>query len=552
MTIRLEAGSQDLEKMDHDFHRKIVTREELVAATRQARQAGRSIVHCHGCFDIVHPGHIRYLEFARRQGDVLIVTLTGDAAIAKGFDRPYIPQELRAENLAALEFVDWVCVDAAPTAEEVLSAVAPDVYVKGREYEFSRDPGFLREREVVEQQGGRVIFSSGDVVFSSSQLIESLSPDAELALRRLQTICRRHELHQEQLAEVLERFRGLRVVVAGDVVLDRYVFCDVIDVASESPVMSLSRLSERRYAGGAAIVARHAAALGAQVKLVSAVAVDEASHYAEQVLEEEGIETRLIPSRDELVEKTRYLVDEDKLLKVERGKPEPLDSVAERRFAEVLEDAAEEADALIFCDFGYGMLTRGLLERVLHSVRRKVHTIAADVSGPHGNLLHFDQVDLLCPSEREMRSMLHAFEHGLSSVAWRLLQETRAKHLLVTLDKRGLVVFDRGSQDPRSSEWGGRLISEHLPSFADRIVDRLGCGDALLATATLAHAAGASLTSAAYLGSAAAAIEISQLGNVPVTAEALRTLLRHRGELQWTPTPATETQTVDAVPAGCV
>jgi len=523
--------------MNRDFHRKIVTPDQLGRHVQQARRENLTLVQCHGCFDIVHPGHIRYLEFARRQGDVLVVTLTGDSDVTKGPAKPYIPEELRAENLAALEFVDWVCVDHAPTADAVLRIVRPDVYVKGREYEFSRDPGFLRERERVERQGGRVIFSSGDVVFSSTRLIETMPHDAEIERHRLRLFCRRLDIHKARLTDAIERFGGLRVIVVGDLILDRYVFCDAVDVASESPVMSLSRLSERRYVGGAAIVARHAAAMGAHTCLVSSIATDEASQHAERVLADEGVETRFLATRSESVEKTRYLVDESKLLKVERGKPEPLDSVAERRFATLLEDAVDGADAILFCDFGYGMLSRGLVQRVLPSLRRKVGTIAADVSGPHANLLHFRHVDLLCPSEREMRSMLHDFEQGLSSLAWNLLDETQARHLFVTLDKKGVVVFDRRSQDPHSPEWSGRLKSEHLPSFADHTVDRLGCGDALLAASTLVLATGADVNLAGYLGSMAAAIELAHLGNIPVDATSLQRMLHLRAELQWEPAP---------------
>ncbi|MGI0149315.1 MAG: adenylyltransferase/cytidyltransferase family protein, partial [Thermoplasmata archaeon] len=138
-----------------DYRRKIVTLEGLLAAAAEARAHGRTVVQCHGCFDIVHPGHVRYLEFARRQGHVLIVSVTGDTDVDKGAQRPYIPQELRAENLAALMFVDHVYVNAAPTAEALLGAVKPDVYVKGREYERSTDPGFLAEKAVVEGYGGR-------------------------------------------------------------------------------------------------------------------------------------------------------------------------------------------------------------------------------------------------------------------------------------------------------------------------------------------------------------------------------------------------------------
>ncbi|MBU0719243.1 MAG: hypothetical protein KJ749_13425, partial [Planctomycetes bacterium] len=144
---------------------------------------------------------------------------------------------------------------------------------------------------------------------------------------------------------------------------------------------------------------------------------------------------------------------------------------------------------------------------------------------------NFRHVDLLCPTEREMRMMLNDFDSGLSAAAWNLLDRTQARHLLVTMEKRGMVVFERQSQDRTSPAWSSRLKSEPFPSFADHARDRLGCGDALLSASTLALATGASLMQAAYLGNAAAALEIAMLGNHPVSAEHLHEWLRVRCEL---------------------
>src|SRR5678816_1848289 len=119
----------------HGAPSKILTHAELLMERAAARSAGQRVVQCHGCFDIVHPGHIRHLRHAKAQGDLLLVSITGDSLINKGTGRPLIPQELRAENLAALDFVDWVYVEARPTAADLLDEVRPDVYVKGREYE---------------------------------------------------------------------------------------------------------------------------------------------------------------------------------------------------------------------------------------------------------------------------------------------------------------------------------------------------------------------------------------------------------------------------------
>ncbi len=516
--------------MSSDFETKIVDLDGLVAVVETARKAGKTIAQCHGCFDIVHPGHIRYLQFARQQCDVLIVSVVGDLDASASEDRTYIPQELRAENLAALMFVDYVSITPAATAEAVLSRVKPDVYVKGREFERSTDPSFLAEKAIVEGYGGRIIFSSGEIVFSSCDLLERVSVSRELESHRLNLVCRRYDISAGSVTETLERFRNLHVLVVGDIVIDRYVTCDALGVASESPVMSLVQRSETSYVGGAAIVARHVAALGAHAFLLSAAGTDPQSKWVTEVLAGEDVEAHLIESRPSLVEKTRFLADDSKLLKVDRAQSLPLDSVAERRAALILEQQSKIADAVIFCDFGYGMVTGSLLNRVLPTLRHNVRTLTADVSGGRANLFNFRHVDLLCPTEREVRMMLNDFDSGLSAVAWQLLDQTQARHLFITLEKRGIVVFERRSRDRNSPEWSGRLRSEQLPSFAEHAVDRLGCGDALLAASTLALASGDSPVQAAFIGNVAAAIEIAALGNCPVEADAMRDWLKGRHE----------------------
>ncbi|MEK6800233.1 MAG: PfkB family carbohydrate kinase [Planctomycetota bacterium] len=525
--------------MSTSYAHKILDLDALLAVVRDSRAAGMSIVQCHGCFDIVHPGHVRYLEFARKQGDVLIVSLTGDLDVNKGSQRPYIPQDLRAENLAALMFVDYVYVNAAPTAAELLDQVRPDAYVKGREYEGSTDPGFLAEKSVVERYGGRLIFSSGEIVFSSTDLIGKMPRTGEAHAHRLRSLCAAHDVTLNTLTGLLRRFRDLHVLVVGDVILDRYVLCDAIGVAGEGPMLTLAQRDERQYVGGAAIVARHAAALGAKAFLLSAGAAPDHPDQktALKVLESEGVDCRLIQCRPALVQKTRFLAEDTKLFKVDRAQRIPLDSLAERQAATILEQQSKVVDAVILCDFGYGMITGSLLSRVLPTLRQNVRTITADVSGGRANLLNFRHADLLCPTEREVRAMLNDHDSGLSTLAWRTLQETQARHIFITLEKRGMLVFERQNQRRDTPEWSARLKSELLPALADHAVDHLGCGDALLAASTLGLAAGGNLMQAAYLGNAAAAIEVGLFGNHPVDADRLNDWLRTRREL----TPAVST-----------
>ena len=110
---------------------KITSLSELEKISKKYKEAGMSIVLCHGTFDLIHLGHIRYFQQAKKEGDVLIVTFTADEFCRKGPDRPIFSEDLRAESLAALEIIDHVAMCPYPTAIEAIKIVKPNVYAKG-------------------------------------------------------------------------------------------------------------------------------------------------------------------------------------------------------------------------------------------------------------------------------------------------------------------------------------------------------------------------------------------------------------------------------------
>ena len=152
---------------------KIVPVERLGSIAAEARQAGHAVVLCHGVFDLLHMGHVRHLEAARRYGDILIVTITADPFVDKGPGRPVFNQQLRAELLSALEYVDYVGINHAADAVTIIRSVRPTTYVKGSDYENSDanvTGKIALEREAVEQNGGKLVFTDG-ITFSSSHII---------------------------------------------------------------------------------------------------------------------------------------------------------------------------------------------------------------------------------------------------------------------------------------------------------------------------------------------------------------------------------------------
>lgn len=151
---------------------KVLTIEELAKKIKALKSEGKKIVHCHGCFDLMHPGHIKYFQAAKKMGDVLVVTVTPDIYVDKGSGRPVFNQDFRTESIAALECVDFVAINQWPTACETLKLLKPDIYVKGQEFENLEDKTgkIQKENEVIREIGAELKFTH-EAVFSSTELI---------------------------------------------------------------------------------------------------------------------------------------------------------------------------------------------------------------------------------------------------------------------------------------------------------------------------------------------------------------------------------------------
>ncbi len=151
---------------------KILELEELAKRLEKLKSEGEKIVLCHGCFDLMHPGHIKYFQASKNMGDVLVVTVSPDVYVDKGGGRPVYNQTLRAESIAALECVDYVAINKWPTAVEALRLLKPNIYVKGQEFENKDDKtGKLqKEQEVLVEIGAEMRYTH-EIVFSSTKLI---------------------------------------------------------------------------------------------------------------------------------------------------------------------------------------------------------------------------------------------------------------------------------------------------------------------------------------------------------------------------------------------
>jgi rfaE bifunctional protein nucleotidyltransferase chain/domain len=507
--------------------KKIHSIESLQAERAKLRNEGKTIVQCHGCFDIVHPGHIRYLRFARSLGDVLVVTVSGDDVVMKGYERPYIPEDLRLDNLAELACVDYVALSEDEWAGPVLEAIQPDIYVKGREYESKNDPRFAMEKNIVESYGGRVVLGSGDVIFSSTEIGRRKRNTLDMEQQKIERFCRVNEITQARLKNAIAKFADLKVLILGDAILDHYAHCEGARVASESPIVSVKPVSEEWFIGGAGLIARQAAVLGAKPTFVTCCREDEAYERIKSNLESSGVDVHNLPApgRNTYV-KTRYLVGGKKVFKVDQGNPAPIPIETTKELTSMLTAFLELHDGLIVTDFGYGLFGPTLADAIPKLAERCGKPYFADVStNGQANILKFARPQLATPTEDELRFALGDAESGLSNLASRYYGRSGARGLIVTMGRRGSLCFE----PPRGE--GARLRTDYLPALEINEVDAVGAGDVFLTGASLSQLAGEALPIGMYVGSSLASISAGILGNEGASLPDLFEFFDQRAEL---------------------
>jgi rfaE bifunctional protein kinase chain/domain len=488
---------------------KIKTREQVREAIGP-RPRKRKVIMCHGTFDVVHPGHIRHLIYAKTKADILVASLTADQYIMKGSLRPYVPQDLRALNLAALEMVDYVVIDQDPTPLRNLSAIQPDYFAKGYEYTAgSIHPKTQEEIRVLESYGGEIIFTPGDIVYSSSALIELAPPS--IAVEKLMVLMQAEGVTFRDLRDVLTKLKGLRVHVVGDTIVDSYTYTSMIGGMTKTPTISVRFEKKTDFVGGAGIVAKHLCATGAHVTFSTVLGDDAYKTFVLDDLNAHGV--RCLPIIDETrptTNKNAIVADGYRLLKIDTLDNRSISEKIVDRFRRQI--AQTKSDAVVFSDFRHGIFNRVTITELAGAVPSGTFRVAdSQVASRWGNILEFQDFDLITPNEREARFALGDQDSVVRPLALELHKRARCKTLILKLGDRGIITYRSDSHDVRAFFT--------VESFADRVADAVGAGDALLAYATLAMIATKSDVIASILGNIAAGIECEHDGNVPVTPE---------------------------------
>lgn len=493
--------------MKRDSCGKIKSISELEVVLNDLRKKGRVIVHCHGCFDLLHPGHLKHFQAAKNKGDVLVVTLTKDEYVNKGPGRPVFNHHLRAESIAALECVDFVAINEWPTAVETIKLLKPHFYVKGSDYADKNNDltGKIHEEdEAVKSVGGSLHFTD-EAAFSSTALINTfLSPYPQEAKEFFHAFRKKYSAND--IIKQLKALNDLKVLVIGDIIIDEYHYCFGMGKSAKDNIIATKFYNEEVFAGGVLAAANHIAGFCKDVTLLSCVGLKNdyndfiASHL------KPNIKQNLYFRKDTPTVVKRRFVDPAFLTKLFEicylDDTLLMPKEIEDGICEYLNKSLKSFDLILVTDFGHGMVT----PKISKLLGEKAKFLAVNVQTNSANLGYnlitkIHRADFICIDEPELRLACHDKTSNVESLVEDISKKTNCEKIIITRGHKGSLVY--------SVKKG----FEQIPVFSKDVVDRIGAGDAFFSVAAPCVCKNNSMDIVGFIGNAVGAIKVLIVGN---------------------------------------
>lgn len=478
---------------------KIKTLDELADIIQELKSKGYTIVHCHGVFDLLHPGHIQHFEAAKREGDILIVTVTPDEYVGKGPERPVFNQRLRAKSLAALQCVDYVAINKWPTAVETMKKLKPDVYAKGSDYANRQDDltgAIYEEEEAIKSIGGWIHFTD-EPSFSSTKLLnlhfDVYPEEAQNFLKEF-----RRNYSPEIIIKQLKDLRKMKVLVIGDAIIDQYYYCSSMGKSPKHNIIATRYLWEESFAGGVLAAANHVASFCENVHLVSCLGTQ--NTYEEFILThlKPNIKPKFFYRKDAPTIVKRRFVDPSYLSKMfeicymdDHELPEPLN----QEVCNYLKINIHDYDLVLAVDFGHGFIGKDIVNTLCEKAKfLAVNTQTNSANAGFNLITKYPRANYICIDEPETRLACHDKFSKLKDLTINVAKKLQCNRIAITHGNRDTLTY--------APEEG----SFKIPVFSKEVIDTTGAGDAFFSITSPCVAAGYPMEMVGFIGNAVGAL----------------------------------------------
>lgn len=510
MNKHMDNPSQDQDggPLDERTQAKILPIPELAERIKVLRKANKTVVQAHGTFDLMHLGHVRHLEAARKLGDVLVVTITADRFVNKGPGRPVFTEMLRAEMLAALHVVDFVGVCESSDAIPAIEAIKPTIYAKGRDYQNPEGDvtgKITLEREAAERNGGQVHFTD-EMVFSSTELINRhfnvFEPHVRKHLSGL-----RADGSMDQMLEAIEKVKDYKIVFVGDAIIDEYQYVLPMGKPPKEHIIATRHQDYETFAGGVFAAANNVATFCREVEIITCLGDN--NDYEDLIRRSLRPNVKLhniVRPSSPTTLKQRFVDPNSirKLFEVYYMNDEPLTSDLNSQVDELVREICPTADVVITTDFGHGLMGSDIVRQVIASSKfLAVNTQSNSANLGYNLITRYPKADFICIDAPEARLALSDRISSVGDIIYHLSERMPGcPKMIVTNGKHGCITFD-----------GLSRTAHTIPAVARRVVDTVGAGDAFLAVTSPLVAAGLPMNLVGFVGNVVGAMKIEIVGH---------------------------------------
>lgn len=482
---------------------KILSLEKL--SNLRNKNKTKIIGLAHGVFDLLHYGHILHLKKAKEQCDILVVSITASDYVNKGPNRPYYNNKKRLEIMSSLENVDFIVLSNEKTAKLILNTLKPNIYFKGDEYEnVSKDytKNIIKEINLLKKNKGKIVYTNEKTLSSSSIINKYFLKKTDDQRKFLEKL--KKKLDFAKIIKIINKAKKNKVLVIGDAIIDKYVFCKTLGKSPKEDVLSVAEVYEEKYIGGIFATTNHLSQFSDNVTLLTMIGDKGFNKSKIMPILSKNIKKIFFEKKNfNTLEKTRYLHKDNnnKLFQKANYNNFQTTPAIEKKILSFLNSNIKKYDLVIVNDFGHGLISKKIkdvIQKKSKFLTLNVQTNSANSGYNYVSL--YRKANYITLDEPEARLATQDNSSKSNILFKKILKNTKFKFCSITHGKNGTRIHDLKK-------------SIFVPVFSDNAVDTVGAGDAYFAITSIFIKHINDIDIIGFLGNVAGAIQISYLGH---------------------------------------
>ena len=453
---------------------KIFLIDDFQHKIKNLNRSNKKIGLCHGVFDLLHLGHFRHFQEAKKKVDILIVSVTENSFVNKGPGRPVFNHLERAECLASLELVDYVVISNEASAIKVINLIKPNIYFKGPDYKNNKEDvtgKIFKEKKALIKNSGKIIYTS-DRKFSSTVLLKNymnfLSSKQKESIKRI-----KQKYNFDQISKSIENLEGINPLVIGEIIIDKYQFTETLGKSGKEPVLVLKKKHFEKYLGGAGAICRHLSSFVNKTNLLSYLGQNnDELKFIKSNLGKKIIFDFISKKDSPTIIKERFVeeINNRKIFGAYSLNDSSVSSLEEKKLEKKLSKFLKKSNLVIVSDYGHGLISKNFAKKIISKKKFVAVNVQINSSniGYH-SLQNYRNANCIIINENELRYEMRSKTEKIENLLKLLSKNLNLQFLIVTRGYSGAILYDAKVKKFYYSD-----------AFANKVVDKVGAGDAML------------------------------------------------------------------------